>query len=135
MSQIISRPKNTPIRNRRNITTAQLWSGPDEGLLLCWEKGREKAEQESELASRALSDELPELCWARGTWNYLAYWQGLRNDDLFIDKTAVFDRECAKTKRVFAFGGERSEREKRQIKLDAALNKLRKQAADSKHIE
>jgi hypothetical protein len=129
MTNRITLPCTTPIRDRRGIATDEFWSGPDGGLVLCWEKGREKAEQEPKLAAQALRDELPELCWARGTPNYLAYWQGLRGDNLSVDRDEEFEQECAKTKRIFAFGGDRSEREKRQLKIDAALNKKKKESA------
>ena len=125
MSNRITLPSTTPMRDRRGITTDELWSGPDGGLILCWEKGRENAKQEPGLAAQALCGELPELCWARGAPNYLAYWQGLRGEDLSVDRDNEFEQECALTKRVFAFGGDRIEREKRQLKLDAARNKLK----------
>ena len=128
MSTLVTKSIAKPIRDVRGVTTDELWSGPDNGLILCWEKGRERAAQQPALAEQAIRGELPELCWARGAPNYQAYWQGLRGEDLSVDAEKTFEQECVKTGRVFAFGGDRVERQKRQLKLDAARNKLEKQA-------
>jgi len=129
MSNRVTRSIANPVRDRLGTSTNELWSGPDKGLILCWEKGREKGSQEPELAAKAARGELPELCWARGTPNYQAYWQGLRGEDLSVDREEVFEQQCVKTGRTFACGGDRVEREKRQLKLNDDLKKKEKKAA------
>lgn len=126
MGQQFTRNMSEPIRS--GMSTNELWSGPDNGLFLCWELGRKKAEQAPGFRTRAKQGELLELCWARGSWNYLAYWQGLRGEDLLIDTDQIFDKKCPVSGRSFPFGGTREERLRRQHKLDAQLNKEKKQA-------
>jgi hypothetical protein len=65
------------------------WKGVDEGLIACWERGREKALEDPEFASRAQGGQLAILPWnggvekvtkkgaKYGTFFYLAMWQGL----------------------------------------------------------
>jgi len=62
----------------------------DKGLIWCWERGRQMAKADPELAERAADGELMILGWRGGvekphkkpkkdgTLMYLAQWQGLR---------------------------------------------------------
>jgi len=72
---------------RLNISWDEKWKSYDNGLIACWERGREKALEDPELAARAKSGELVILAWKGGvekaikakhkygTLNYLATWQ------------------------------------------------------------
>src|SRR5690606_29968569 len=82
---------------RKGLSTHELWLQPDGGLIACWERGRELAQEQPELAELAGSDVLVPLPWKGGlekvvktkrkygTMRYLAMWQGLRGEDLNID--------------------------------------------------
>lgn len=91
-----------------------LWDGEDEGLIVCWLRGIEKARQQPELAEMAKRGEFPTLAWKGGgeaikagkrlgALHYLATWQGLRGDDLSIDKTAGATMTCTRTGMVVTF--------------------------------
>jgi hypothetical protein len=83
------------------------WHGSDIGLIWCWESGRMRATDSSDLAARAKSGELIELLWKGGvkpglklkkklgTFQYLAYWQGLSGNDLDIDTDATPTLVCS----------------------------------------
>ena len=95
MAARLQRSINTPIRE--GLSWEQTWQGPDDGLIYCWEHGREERLARPEDAARAERGELVGLDWkggvrkklkaerARGTLRYLATWQGLRGEDLDID--------------------------------------------------
>ena len=96
------------------LTTAQLWHGEDEGLIACWERGREVAREQADLAERAQNGELVILPWRGGveaavkgrkygSHRYLAMWQGLRGCDLFVDSASHVEIVCARhgTKVIF----------------------------------
>lgn len=117
MPKRITLSADTPIRDIQKLTTYELWTGPDEGLRICWESGRIKAQEVPELAAKAIRNELPELCWERGTPYYLAYWQGLRGDDLSVDIDEEFELVCSQSKRTFAFVRDYTTRQKRQKNL------------------
>jgi len=81
----------------------------DGGLLVSWARGREKAREYPELASAAMRGELPVLPWKGGLRKplnpgakkygalfYLAMWQGLRGDQLYIDTGANVSITCSK---------------------------------------
>ena len=69
------------------------------GLIACWECGRTTSIEKPVMAAQALAGELFVLPWKGGidrdkipkknlkygSLNYLAMWQGLRNEDLNID--------------------------------------------------
>ena len=107
MGRVIRRKISQPRRN--GLSTEELWKGPDWGIIVCWEVGRDLAKKEPELAVRAKRDELPILGWKGGvdqplksghkygTYRYLAMWQGLRNDDLNIDPNTETDLTCSRT--------------------------------------
>jgi hypothetical protein len=101
-----------------------MWNGPDGGLIACWQRGREKAKIEPDLAKRAKTGVLVTLPWKGGTENtedqdgntknkkfakrfgtykYLAMWQGLRGEDLNLDLDGERVIVCTKTKRVVVF--------------------------------
>ncbi len=91
------------------------WHGPDQGLICCWLRGIEKAQEDPELAAKALGDELPVLAWKGGVENkiksrtkvgsfkYLATWQGLRGEDLNIDPSDEIKLTCARTGVIVTF--------------------------------
>ena len=91
------------------------WAAEDNGLIACWERGREKALQDPELAELAKAGQLIPLGWKGGaekalknkqkfgTFKYLAMWQGLRGDDLNIDTATEPEFTCSATKMVVTF--------------------------------
>ncbi len=92
---------------REGLTWDERWKGADNGLITCWEVGRERAEREPELAEKAKSGELPVLAWKGGvekklktkkygTLNYLAEWQGLRGEDLNLDPSKEVELVCSR---------------------------------------
>ena len=102
---------NEPIRPR--VSTTERWHAEDQGLIFCWERGRQLREEKPALATRAERGELVPLWWQggvekklkatlpkKGTLWYLAVWQGLRNEDLDIDVFFGEFRECAKTGQI-----------------------------------
>jgi hypothetical protein len=123
----LTRSIETPIRKDLS-TVAEIWNGPDKGLIFCWEQGRREREKKPHLASRAEkgelvplgrsedarpneepepdNDELPVVSaeprrkkepenhgvWKRGSLQYLAWWQGLRGENLkvsFVEKIEI----------------------------------------------
>jgi hypothetical protein len=95
---------------RKEISTEELWKSSDDGLIACWERGREKSLEDPELAINARYGQLVPLPWKggiekaiktkskMGTLRYLAMWQGLRGDDLDIDTTDEPTFQCSKFK-------------------------------------
>jgi len=86
MAVRITRSITEPLREK--LTFSQRWDQDDRGLITCWERGRVLATTHPELAQRAIEGDLVELPWKRGSWHYLAMWQGLRNTDLNVDTSA-----------------------------------------------
>jgi hypothetical protein len=129
MSNRLSRSIDCPVRGL--LSWEELWAGPDQGLIYCWEHGRQKRLAEPDLAKRAEEGELVTLAWKGGTENidieedgdgkknksqkrygtlkYLAMWQGLRGEDLDIDLDAERVIICAKSKREVIFRARRPE--------------------------
>lgn len=107
MSKRIYRSHNEPIRE--GLSFEQQWREQDEGLIKCWEVGRELAKKKSTLATQAQNGELPVLPWKGGVekklkkkekyapLKYLAEWQGLRGDDLDIDLSEERMITCSRT--------------------------------------
>lgn len=107
MSTRVFRSIEEPIRE--GLTWDELWNGPDKGLIASWEVGRRRAKQELELARKAKMGELPVSAWKGGveknlkktekygTLNYLAEWQGLREEDLDIDLSEEVALVCGRT--------------------------------------
>jgi len=94
--------------NRDALCWDETWKGADNGLIACWERGREKAIEDAELANSARRGELPVLAWKGGvekkiktkkygTLKYLAQWQGLRGEDLDIYLNKEVEMVCSKT--------------------------------------
>ncbi len=130
MTTHVTRSIKTPIRTELK-TVADIWDGPDKGLIFCWEQGREEAAQKPDLAERARRGELVPVgrknhpgtveavhdesadedepleespdertdssddpirlqkpdkagLWKRGSLQYLAWWQGLRGENLNV---------------------------------------------------
>ncbi|CAM3937352.1 hypothetical protein BOMU111920_01495 [Bordetella muralis] len=91
--------------NRTGLSNKQLWHGEDGGLIACWERGKELAREQPNLAERARKGELVVLPWKGGveaaikgrkygSHRYLAMWQGLRGDDLHIHPDSEVEMSC-----------------------------------------
>ncbi|WP_442484446.1 hypothetical protein [Aeoliella sp. SH292] len=92
-------------------------------MILCWEKGRQRAAENPSLAARAVAGELVETCWCRNSFHYLAYWQGLRGENLSIValEGSFQTITCSVTGRSFAVGPYSKERDRAQAKFDRQL--------------
>lgn len=113
MTKRIYRSITKPIREGQ--TWDERWQGPDDGLIACWESGREKRASETELALCAQAGQLVVLPWRGGverkldkpkkdgTLNYLAMWQGLRGEDLDICLDEERALVCSKTGQEVTF--------------------------------
>ncbi len=117
MAQRIRRSREKPVR--KGASWDERWRGEDGGLITCWEVGRELATKEPDLAKRARNGELPILGWKGGverkltirkygTLNYLAQWQGIRGDDLDIDRDREYELTCTRTGMVVTFTADSS---------------------------
>lgn len=93
---------------REGLSWDETWEGADKGIVACWERGREKAKEDAELAECACRGELPILAWKGGvekkikakkygTLQYLAQWQGLRGENLDIHMNKEVEIVCSKT--------------------------------------
>ena len=113
MASRLRRSIDQPIR--AGLSWNETWEGPDQGLISCWERGRQKREEEPELATRALKGELVILAWQGGveeklkakkkygTLKYLATWQGLRGEDLDVPLEGEHVIVCTKTGQAVIF--------------------------------
>ena len=109
----IHRLISEPIREDQNWE--ERWKGKDQGLIACWERGREKSREDPALAARAREGQLVVLGWKGGvekaikkkqkfgTLYYLAMWQGLRGEDLNVDLTEEVVLTCTATGMAVAF--------------------------------
>lgn len=100
---------------RTGLTRKEVWEGSDQGLINCWEVGRVRAVATPELAQRCLSGQLPTLGWKGGvsralkkrekfgSLKYLAQWQGLRGEDLNIDRSKEVTVTCTETGMIVTF--------------------------------
>lgn len=101
---------------RQVLSWSERWRGEDQGLIWCWENGRLPAEQQPEIAAAAIAGELPTLVWEGGverklqsgqpklgTLQYLAMWQGMREEDLNVDRAAERTITCARTGQAVIF--------------------------------
>lgn len=112
----IHRSSDKPIR--ANMTWEESWKGADQGLIVSWERGREKSTEDPELASQARTGQLVMLPWKGGfeksikkkekygSLYYLAMWQGLRGDDLNVDLEQETRVTCTVTKMTAVFTNE-----------------------------
>lgn len=103
----IHRSITEPIRS--GCTWDELWKAEDNGLIACWERGRQKSLEDPPLAEQAAIGHLVILPWKGGvekaikkkqkfgTLYYLAMWQGLRGEDLNIDTTQETALNCTAT--------------------------------------
>lgn len=113
MASRLYRSVDQPIRE--GLTMREMWRGPDNGLIWCWERGRQKRVEEPELAERADLGELVMLNWKGGvekkleierkpgTLPYLAQWQGLRWEDLDLDLEGERIIVCTRTGQAVVF--------------------------------
>jgi len=100
---------------RQSAKWEDRWNGEDNGLIACWERGREKRLEDPSLAARAADGQLVVLPWKGGvekaikkkekfgTLSYLAMWQGLRGEDLSIDPAEEVLLKCTATGMVVVF--------------------------------
>lgn len=96
------------MRDMNQLSSEERFGSVERGLVTSWEIGRRQAVLSPELAQSALRGELPLLPWKGGVdralkkrfkygvLNYLAEWQGLRNEDLNIDTEAESAHVCSK---------------------------------------
>ena len=115
MPRLIVRSISEPVRPW--MPWKDLWEGADDGVIAAWERGRQYARENTEVAAAALRGELPVLPWKGGIDRpvrgrkfgclyYLAMWQGLRGDDLNIGLEAEVTHRCSKTATVVTFTGD-----------------------------
>jgi hypothetical protein len=113
MSKRLFRSINEPIR--KGLSWDEMWRGPDDGLIYCWEHGRQERIERPDDAARAEKGELVGLVWKGGvqrklkadkmpgTLNYLATWQGLRGEDLDLDRKGERVIVCSRTGQAVVF--------------------------------
>jgi hypothetical protein len=113
MNTRLYRSIDEPIRE--GLSWDERWQGPDNGLIFCWERGREYRIEDPGLAEQAERGELPIGAWKggvkeklkterkAGTLQYLATWQGMRGEDLDIDLEGERTIVCTKTGQVVVF--------------------------------
>ncbi len=107
MPTSLHRSINEPIRE--NLDWDHRWNALDNGLIYCWERGRQLRSEKPEIATLAEKGELIMLWWRGGveqklkgkvtkygTLNYLATWQGLRGEDLEIDMHGERELVCSR---------------------------------------
>ncbi|MCX5880668.1 MAG: hypothetical protein NTU74_02335 [Deltaproteobacteria bacterium] len=107
---------------RKDVKWGQKWDDVDQGLIACWERGREKAIEDPELASQTRDGHLVVLPWKGGvekenknkkkkkygTLPYLAMWQGLRGEGLDIDLEDEPTLTCSKNKMTVIFTNDKA---------------------------
>lgn len=83
--------------------------GPDKGVINAWITGLAKRADSPELAAKAAAGELPVLPFRGGVETaiktktkvghllYVAMWQGLRGEDLYIDTESEISMTCTRT--------------------------------------
>lgn len=112
----IHRSITEPIRD--GAKWDERWNAEDDGLIACWERGREKQLEDPALAAQAAGGQLVVLPWKGGvekaikkkqkfgTLFYLAMWQGLRDEDLNIDSAEEIKLSCTATGMAVVFTGD-----------------------------
>jgi len=112
----VTRSINEPIRE--GLSWHERWDREDNGLIACWENGRELSEKDPEKAAQAKQGELIRMGWTggvseklaqkvfHGTLFYLAKWQGLRGDDLDIDVDGDTVLVCSKSGQIVKYNSE-----------------------------
>lgn len=103
------------VRIREGLSWNERWRGPDNGLIFCWERGRQERIERPNDAERAEKGELVGLDWkggvkqklkadkVYGTLKYLATWQGIRGEDLDIDLEGERVIVCSKFGQAVVF--------------------------------
>jgi hypothetical protein len=103
---------------REGATWDERWNAEDDGLIVCWERGREKRLEDPSLAAQAAAGQLVVLPWKGGVEKaikkkqkfgslfYLAMWQGLRGEDLNIHPTEEIVLNCTTTGMAVVFTGD-----------------------------
>jgi hypothetical protein len=121
MAARLCRSVDQPIRE--GLNWSETWKGPDNGLIFCWERGRQNRAQNPDLAKRAEKGELVPLDWKGGvreklniekkpgTLKYLATWQGLRGEDLDIMLEGERTIVCTRTGQAVVFSAKLQEDE------------------------
>jgi hypothetical protein len=101
--------------SRDALSWRERWEGRDMGLIACWERGVERAVENSAPAAAARRGELVLLPWKGGVDRptksgtkygslfYLAMWQGLRGDALDIDTAVDVTLTCSRTGMVVTY--------------------------------
>lgn len=109
----IHRSIRAPIR--QGLKWEERWRDEDQGVIACWERGREKSREDPALAAQALEGQLVILPWKGGvekaikkkekfgTLHYLAMWQGLCGKDLDINLTEEVMHTCTATGMAVVF--------------------------------
>jgi len=104
---------------RKGLTWEELWRGQDDGLIWCWERGRQYRTEVPDRAVRATNGELVLDGWRggvekklkdpkrkkNGTLQYLATWQGMRGEDLNIDLDEERIIVCSRFQQAVCFSG------------------------------
>jgi hypothetical protein len=100
---------------RVGLSWEQMWRGPDNGLIWCWERGRQYRDEYPERTASAERGELVPDAWKggvekklkievkQGTLRYLATWQGMRGEDLDIDLDSERVIVCSRTGQAVAY--------------------------------
>jgi hypothetical protein len=100
---------------REGLSWSERWEGPDNGLIWCWERGRQERLERPDDAARAENGELVGLDWKGGvekklklkkklgTLKYLATWQGLRGENLDIELDGERKIVCTRTRQTVIF--------------------------------
>ena len=103
----MTRSISEPIRPQ--MSWVETWRIDDRGVIKSWERGREMRTDSPEIAEAAQRGELPAFGWKggiegnpkfkskSGTMQYLATWQGLRNDDLDVPLDEDVTLVCSRT--------------------------------------
>lgn len=124
MAKRLYRPIDAPIR--AGLSWDETWRGLDDGLIYCWERGRQERLERPDDSARAERGELVGLDWKGGvkkklkvekmpgTLRYLATWQGLRGEDLDIDLEYEREIVCSSTGQVVVFSARLPENEEQE---------------------
>ncbi len=131
MPNRLYRSINTPIR--AGLSWNERWRGPDNGLIFCWERGREERIERPDDAERAERGELIGLDWkggvkrklkaerVHGVLPYLATWQGIRGEDLDINLEGERIIVCSKFGQAVVFSASLPKDEEAAWSTPAAL--------------
>ena len=105
--KIIKWSYTTP--ERKGLSWSETWMSKDKGFIKNYEVARNLAIKNPELSEKAKNGELPSLGYKGGTdkqlkikkkfgaLNYVAQWQALREEDLFIETDKEIVITCSKT--------------------------------------